>query len=153
MVRLALALAAFLLLPLASAAATVEIDLVEDEAWEKPQKVVFFPARITNAGDAATRVAFALASNPDGLNAVVPPPVALAPGESKDVLFTVQTPFRNGYVDDEGRVTYRATPEGGEPQEFAVTVHTKGFYAPGPQLFGAMLAIGMAALLLRRGSS
>lgn len=38
----------------------------------------------------------------------------------------------------------------GDARETVVTVHTKGMYVPGPQLFAAMLAIGLAALLLGR---
>lgn len=84
-------------------------------------------------------------------------PVTLSADAPQTVLLVVQTPYKNGRLDREEVVTYRVTPHpandsgvSGEAQTLSVTVHTKGFYVPGPQIFGAMLAIALAAILLRR---
>lgn len=159
----ALVVAALALLAPAAAASAAPFDLVlaTTEAWEKPQSVVVFPAQVTNKADTPIRLDFEVASKTDGLQAPQPNPVTLqgAKGAIRalSIPFTVHTPFHNGYVDEDGTVTYRVRashPEShaplGDPQEFTLTVHTKGFYAPGPQLFGAMLALAVAALVLRR---
>jgi len=150
MIRLALALV-LLLAPAAAASPTsLEVEITMNERWEKPQEVVVFPARITNRGPEPTRVAFEIASNPSNLVAPAPPPITIGPGEATDILFTVLTPFHFGRVNEVGTILWRAIPQNGDPQEFELTVGTKGFYVPGPQIFGVMLAIGVAALFFGR---
>ena len=149
MLRLAILL--LLLAPTVAASSDpLEVTLAMNEKWEKPQKVVIFPAEVANRGAASTRVTFEIASNPQDATAVIPNPVTIPAGETRTITFAVHTPFRNGYVNDEARVTYRATSAEGSASEFDVIVHTRGMYVPGPQIFGAMLAIAFAAFLLRR---
>lgn len=121
-----------------------------DEKWSKPQEVVFFPATFTAA--APVKLSFTVLSASDGLKAPTPNPVTFDDaGEQHDVPFSIMTPFHNGYVQESGKVVYRATPsDGSAPLEFAVTVHTKGFYAPGPALLPLLGALALSAFVVGR---
>lgn len=138
-----------------------DMAIAEDEKWEKPQSVVVFPVTFTSRATGPVKLVFEVVDKAGDLVAVLPQPVTLqGPGgamRTADVPFTIQTPYHNGRLDEEGKVTYRATPQHpldatktGDAQEFTFTVHTKGFYMPGPQLLGAMLALAAAALVLKR---
>lgn len=137
-----------------------QVDLAETEKTAKPQEAVFFPATITNGGG-MTKLWFEVVEKSPSLQVVVPNPVVLQAhgmaGDTANIPFTIQTPYKNGPNDDEGYVTFRIQPskpldprERGEPQEFTVKVHTKGMYVPAAQFFGVMTALGAAAMLVRR---
>lgn len=126
-----------------------------NEVWEKPQSVAMFPLTLTHKGGAPVEVMLRVVGTTGDLQAPMPRPVVLK--DTAQVPLTVQTPYRNGYLDDTGTVTYEVSARDpsskapvGEAQVFTVTVHTKGMYVPGPQLFAAMFAVAIAALLLRR---
>lgn len=141
--------------------AAFNVELAQSEKTERPQTVVVFPVKLTSHATGVMKLMFEIVDKAEDLQAPIPNPITLQGPDgaqrSADIPLTIQTPYRNGRVDETGTVTYRITPYDaldpkvrGEPQELTVTVHTKGFYAPGPQLFGAMLALGLAALALRR---
>ena len=161
MIRAAL-LALVLLAPSTLAAGhvfSVEMDATEKMA--KPQKVVSFQATITNWSPDPLKLSFEIVARDGRLQAATPNGLALAPaGEPQSetkVTFSMQTPYENGPMDETGRITYRVSARDpltnatrAEPQDVTLVVRTVGTYVPGPQLFGAMFAIGLAALLLRR---
>lgn len=137
-----------------------EVSLPETEKTAKPQEAVFFPATITNVGG-MTKLWFEVVDKSPSLQVVVPNPVVLQAngkeGDTAMIPFTIQTPYKNGPNDDEGFATFRVVPskpldpsERGEPQEFTVKVHTQGMYVPAAQFFGVMIALGAAAMLVRR---
>lgn len=140
-----------------------EVVLAETEKTAKPQEAVFFPATITNVGG-MTKLWFEVVEKSPSLQVVVPNPVVLQAhgmqGDTAQIPFTLQTPYKNGANDDEASVTFRIVPSQpldpsarGEPQEFTVKVHTKGMYVPAAQFFGVMAALGAAAMLVRRRST
>lgn len=134
-----------------------EAVLAESERTEKPQTPVVFPLKLVNKGHATTRFAFEVVDKTENLQVPVPNPVVLPGGAQADVPITVQTPYKNGYVRDEGSVTFRVTPSAaldptqrGEPQEFTVKVNTQGAYVPAPSALLVLGLIGLLALRLRR---
>lgn len=147
-----------LLSPVAAArGAPFDVEIAMNEKWAKPQTALVFPADLTNVHEKPIKVFFEVVAKDGEAIAVVPNPTTLQPGASAWIPFMVQTPYRNGHLDETTRVTYRAIAKDagtlapvGEPAQFDLIVHTKGFYVPGPQLFAAMLALGIAALVLRR---
>lgn len=137
------------------------VDLAQTQKSAKPQQAVAFPATFTNAGSGMTKLTFEVVDKSPSLQVPVPNPLILqprgSPGATAQVPITVQTPYKNGPNDDLGFVTFRVVPskpldpsERGEPQEFTVRVHTEGLYVPAAQFFGVMVALGAAAVLMRR---
>lgn len=133
----------------------------ETEKTAKPQQAVAFMATIASRSSERVRIMFQLVANEGRLRPVTPAEVVLAPqGEPQSrlvVLFTVQTPYENGRVDETGAVKYRVTPADpdtkeavGPAEDIVLTVRTVGTYVPGPQMFGVFVALGLAAFFLRR---
>ena len=157
-------LALLLLLPAASAQTAAPLFLLDvpaTERWVEPQEAATFEATLVSRSREPLRIVFDVARADGGLQAVTPPPVTLGREGAADgrvsLAFVVQSPYRTGQVDETGTVTFVATPLDpeeervvGEAQRVDLTVRTVGTYVPGPQLFGAMLALGLAALALRR---
>jgi len=141
----------------------IVVDIPEPTRQEKAQTAAFFPVTFTNAGSGLTKLSFEVLSKGESLQAVVPNPVILQgrghPQAIVSIPFAIQTPYRNGPMDEVGAVTYRMTPsmpldptQRGEPQEFTLTVHTEGFYVPAAaQFFGALAVLGLAAALRSAG--
>lgn len=138
---------------------TVVVD--ETEKTGKPQSVVFFRVTVTNALDKPIKIWSDISSKVGRGQFITPNAIILkaagAPEAKADIPIGVQTPYENGRLDESSRVTYRFTPRDpqtnqtlADPQELTFTVHTIGTYVPGPQLFGVFVALGLAALLLRR---
>ncbi|HUR68986.1 MAG TPA: hypothetical protein VM370_07040 [Candidatus Thermoplasmatota archaeon] len=128
---------------------TLTLETPIAEKWSKPQSVVAFPVKVTSHVGHPITVTFEVVKATGGLVASQPKPFQLV--GSNETTLAVQTPYHNGRVDESGTVTYRATPSEGAAQDLRVTVHTKGVYVPGPQLFGALVALALAARLARRG--
>ena len=154
-------LALFLTVPSAAAASAFTVEMDATEKAGKPQSTLMFPATLTSVSPDRIKLTFELVLRDGRLKAQTPPSIVLDEAGGRQgqtrVIFTVQTPYENGHVNETGRVTFRVSANDpltnvtrGDPQDVTLTVHTIGFYAPGPQLFGAMLAIGLAALILRR---
>lgn len=151
-------LALSLLSPLAAATgAPVDIDVAMNEKWAKPQQVLVFPADLTSTHEKLIEVFFEIVAKHEDLLVPVPPSVSMAPGQRVTIPLMVQTPYWNGHLDETGSITYRVIAKDagtsapvGDAREFDVIVHTKGFYVPGPQFFGVFVALGLAALVLRR---
>lgn len=141
----------------------IDVQLAESIKVERPQTPVVFPVKVTNLGNANTKVTFAVADKTENLQVPVPNPVTLqsrqAGGQaiSADIPLTVQTPYKNGYMNEVGLVNYKLTSAyaldpkiKGDESSVSVIVTTKGFYVPGPSplLFVGLVAV--AALALRR---
>ena len=141
----------------------LDTQLAEAIKIERPQQPVVFPLKVTNLGNANTKVAFAVEDKAANLNVPVPIPIVLQSKQaggnqiSSDVPLTVQTPYKNGYMNEVGVVTYHITSSyaldpklKGDETRVSVVVTTKGFYVPGAELPILLGLLGVAALVLRR---
>jgi uncharacterized membrane protein len=135
-----------------------------------PQQQVSYPITVTNFGNAQTKVFFEVSNAPEGWQVIPPQPTIL---ESKQqggkitqttVYLTVQTPWKNGYMNTVGAITMKITTKYaldpkvvGDASQISVLTTTKGFYVPGPDLTFFIVAIGVAAVVFagrnRRGSA
>ncbi len=117
-----------------------------------PQKQIPYPIEITNTGNSRTQVVFEMVDAPGGKwNAILPEQVVLDPGETRVAVFTVATPFANGFNNGDGSFVVRAIPTSvlnpnvqADPVEIPFQAQVKGWYVPGPSL--ALLALGIAGL-------
>lgn len=124
-----------------------------------PQKAVDFPVTVSNFGNANTKVLFELASEPSGgLVVPIPQPVTLEARQTggkntqQTVQFSIQTPFRNGYLNQPGLANLKLksayaldAQKKGEELTLSVLVTTKGFYVPGPDSVLMLAGIAIAA--------
>lgn len=140
------------------AAFDVEAPVTEQTA--KPQSVVVFPITVTSRATGIMKLTFEVVEKTGGVEVPMPNPITLQGPDgiqrSASVPITFQTPYKNGFVDDDASVTMRITPAHaldprikGEPQEIVFRIKTEGFYAPGPQFFGVLAALAIGALLVR----
>jgi hypothetical protein len=128
-----------------------------------PQKQVPFEMEITNFGNARTQYTFELGAKPTGKwNAILPEVLLLespnsGQGSPKDTaIFTVATPFKNGWNNLEGSYQIVVKPssaddptKAGNPLTANMLVRVRGVYVPGLEptiMLGALLG---SALLLR----
>lgn len=141
----------------------LDTQLAEAIKIERPQQPVVFPLKITNLGNANTKVGFAVEDKAANLNVPVPIPIVLQSRQaggnqiSSEVPLTVQTPYKNGYMNEVGVVTYHITSSyaldpklKGDETRVSVVVTTKGFYVPGFEIPMLLGLLGVAALVLRR---
>lgn len=143
--------------------ALLDLNLGQKIQIQRPQQPANFPLTITNLGNANTRINFEVLEK--AANLQVPPPNSVilqskqAGGQTnaQQITLTIQTPYKNGYLNVVGVVTYKLTShyaldpkKKGPDENVAVVVTTKGFYVPGPELFGVIGILGVAALFLRR---
>lgn len=124
-----------------------------------PQKQIPYPIEITNTGNSRTKVAFEMVDSPKGKwNALVPEQVVLDPGQTLVAIFTVATPFSNGYNNGGESFVVRATPTSvldsnvqADSVEIPFQAQVKGWYVPGPSMALLALALaGLAAVVRRR---
>lgn len=128
-----------------------------------PQQQVVYPITITNFGNAQTKVFFEAGDRPESWQVVAPPPLTLdakqAGGKqtSISVPFTIQTPFRNGYLNEVGAAVLKVTSnyaldntKKGDQTTVTTLTTTKGFYVPGFEPLLLVGALGGLALLARR---
>jgi hypothetical protein len=128
-----------------------------------PQKQVPFEMEITNFGNARTAYVFEVTSKPGGSWNDLPPEVLLLDspnsGQGSNVntaIFTVATPFKNGWNNLEGAYTVTIKPsaadnpeKSGTPLTANMLVRVRGVYVPSIEpilMLGAMMG---SALLLR----
>lgn len=141
----------------------IDVQLAETIKVERPQTPVVFPVKVTNLGNANTKVTFAVQDKTENLQVPIPNPVTLqsrqAGGQqiSTDVPLTIQTPYKNGYMNEVGLVNYKLTSAyaldpkiKGDESSVSVIVTTRGFYVPGPSPLLLVGLLGVAAVLLRR---
>jgi hypothetical protein len=122
-----------------------------------PQKQIPFAIDLSNGGNSRTRVAFAMDRPGGQWNAILPETVVLEPGETATAVFTVVTPFHQGYNAEGATFALRVLPSAdadpavaGEPRSVEVHARAEGWYVPGPSLPLALAALAGAALALRR---
>lgn len=128
-----------------------------------PQKQVPFEMEITNFGNARTQYTFELGAGPSGKwNALLPEVLLLDSPNSgqgsptNTAIFTVATPFKNGWNNEEGAYQILIKPsaaddpqKAGNPLTANMLVRVRGVYVPGLEpaiMLGALLG---SALLLR----
>lgn len=126
-----------------------------------PQKQIPFAIDLTNFGNAATKVSFEITERPKGAwQGLLPDPALLdAPGgnvQSKQIVFNVATPYKNGWNNDEGAFTISMKPEyqydstkTGSPITVTVLARVRGVYVPSIEPFVMVAAILGTALLMR----
>lgn len=132
-----------------------------------PQKEVPFSIELTNFGNARTQVSFEITNAPAGerWTAVVPDNIILdspnGGGEGKtsdNAVFTVSTPYKNGWNNEQGayQITIRPTSadvpdKQGNPLAANVLVRVRGVYVPSLEpviMLGAL--VGSAFVLRNR---
>lgn len=128
-----------------------------------PQKQVPFEMEVTNFGNARTQYTFELGSEPGGKWQEILPEVLLldSPNSGQGsptntAVFTVATPFKNGWNNEEGSYQIVVVPSAaddpsktGNPLTANMLVRVRGVYVPGLEpalMLGALLG---SALLLR----
>lgn len=129
-----------------------------------PQKQIPFAIDLTNFGNAGTKVNFEVTEKPrGGWQGLLPDPVLLdAPGgnlQTKQIVFNVATPYKNGWNNEEGAFTIKMTPEYqfktsdtqvGSPVTLTVLARVRGVYVPSLEpmvLVGAILGTALLARL------
>lgn len=125
-----------------------------------PQSVLLFPVRLRNLGAEDVKVTFTVEHASNGFVLPAPQPLTLKgarDGERGESTLTlgVQTPYRNGRVDEEGTVVVRwaaarVGDAGAEVEgSFALYPRAKGTYVPAPGLVAAGLTVVFLAMLFR----
>lgn len=147
----------------------IDVNLQEAIRVDRPQTAISFPVKVTNLGNANTKVTFDLGEGStvgeaeNALKPVLPNPITLQSKQaggsaiSSDVLLTVQTPYKNGYMNEVGVINYKVTSAyalnpalRGDESQLSVLITTRGFYVPGPSPLLFLGLIGVVALVLRR---
>ncbi|MFA5944522.1 MAG: hypothetical protein WC876_08670 [Candidatus Thermoplasmatota archaeon] len=129
-----------------------------------PQKQVPFEMEVTNFGNARTQYLFELAAKPDGdkWSTILPEVLLLespnsgAGSPTNTAIFTVATPYKNGWNNLQGSYQILIKPSAaddptkeGNPLTANMLVRVRGVYVPGLEptlMLGALLG---SALLLR----
>jgi len=143
----------------------LDVQLAQAIQQDRPQSTVTFPVKITNLGNGNTKVSFAIAEggNPMNLNAPLPIPVTLQSKQAggnaiaAEIPLQIQLPYKNGYMNEVGVVTYKITSNyaldsklKGDETTLSVLVTTKGFYVPGPEMVLVLGVLAVAAAAFRR---
>lgn len=132
----------------------------EQTAWKAgPNARVSVPVRIDNLGNDDIAASF---KRGDGtsphLNVAPPGQVFVRPGESLTVTVELQTPFKNGYLQQEDDLEIIVTahsvndPDHVETHDLSVLIETVGTYLPGPAPFLLVLALAGLVAAVRRGT-
>jgi hypothetical protein len=146
---------------------SVSVPTLIDEAG--PQKQISYTMDITNVGNARTNVIFSIDNQDtkaqDGWQSVAPGQLLLesrAQGgttTTKQAAFTISTPYRNGWNNDETTFVFRLTPVSTNNQDVKgaevqvnVLARVRGIYVPGPEPMLLAGAIIGAALIARMAS-
>lgn len=136
---------------------------------ERPQTTINIPVSVNNLGNAQTKVNFDLGEGStvgdiaNALQPQLPPPTTLGSKQAgasvtkADIVLTVQTPYKNGYMNEVGTLNYKITSAyalnpalKGDESKLSVLITTRGFYVPGPSPILFLGLIGVVALTLRR---
>jgi hypothetical protein len=140
-----------------------QVQLASKLKQSGPQKQVPFEMTITNFGNARTQYTFELGAQPGGKwNALIPEVLLLDSPNSgqgsptNTAVFTVATPFKNGWNNEEGAYQIVIKPSAaddssktGNPLTANMLVRVRGVYVPGLEPFVLLGAILGSALLLR----
>lgn len=135
----------------------VDVNLQEAVKIDRPQQPVVFNLKVTNFGNANTKVTVTPGDHSENLQVAAPVPVILQSKQtggsqiSTDIPLTIQTPYHNGYLNEVGQATYKITSAyaldsklTGDASQVTVVLTTRGFYVPG---FEPVLAIGSLAVV------
>jgi hypothetical protein len=129
-----------------------------------PQKQVPFEMEVTNFGNARTQYTFEIGVEPSKgkWNAILPEVLLLESPNSgqgsptNTAVFTVATPFKNGWNNEEGAYQIVVKPSSaddptkvGNPLTANMLVRVRGVYVPGLEPFVMLAAILGSALVLR----
>jgi len=141
----------------------IDVNIPQSIQVARPQQAISFPVTITNLGNANTKVSFAIGDHDPGLIVQQPVPVVLQSKQTggttpaQTVQLQIQTPYKNGYMNSVGGVSYKITSAyaldpklTGDSSAVSVVVTTKGFYVPGFELPLALALVGATALVTRR---
>lgn len=144
----------------------LDVSLPETIKVERPQTPTSFPITITNFGNGPTKVNFELVTQTaegDKMQIVPPQAITLESRQTggsaitKDAILQVQTPYKNGYLNEPRSVTVKLTSHyatdstlPGASDQVTVLVTTKGFYVPGPSPILLVGLMALAALVVRR---
>ncbi|MEA3199341.1 MAG: hypothetical protein QOE90_769 [Thermoplasmata archaeon] len=144
----------------------IDVNLQEAVKVDRPQTPVVFPVKITNLGNANTKVTITPDTVTGDLTAPAPQPSILQSKQaggsqiSQDIQLTVQTPYHNGYLNQVGTVTYKVTSAyaldpklTGDSSVISVVLTTRGFYVPGFEpgvLFAALAGVALVIGIRRR---
>ncbi|HEX2021693.1 MAG TPA: hypothetical protein VHH36_03220 [Candidatus Thermoplasmatota archaeon] len=146
----------------------LDIALPESIKVERPQTPAAFPITITNFGNGPTKVNFEIEARPENEKFTIIPPSSIQLESkqvggsqiTKDAILQVQTPYKNGYMNEPGAVTVKITSHYatdstlvGASDKVTVLVTTKGFYVPGPSPVLLIGLLAIAAFVLRRRSA
>jgi len=134
-----------------------------------PQKPIPFDIVVDNFGNAQTQVTFALANKPADKwnNIILPPPLTLDSPNSggakteDHATLTVNTPYKNGWNNEEQAYSLTLTPiaaldntKQGTPITVSMFARSRGIYLPGPEpvlVIAVLAGAVLVAKLARRG--
>lgn len=128
----------------------------------EPQSQLDFTVEVTNFGNGPVEVTPTIASKSAGLGAVLPPAFTVGSNATgndnrRSVVVSVQTPFQNGYTNQDDRLEIRWSARYAEDSEAGgtnattqFTVQTKGFHVPAPGPAAVVGALAGAALVAWR---
>jgi len=144
----------------------LDVQVAEPVKVERPQVPVVFPVKITNLGNANTKVTWSVHDSSPGLVVPVPPALIVQSKQAggttntADVTVTVQTPYHNGYLNEVGTVNYDLKSAyaidptvKGDSAQVSLLITTRGFYVPGPELGLLLGAFVVVAALVRKARS
>lgn len=144
----------------------LDVQVAEPVKVERPQVPVLFPVKITNLGNANTKITWTVHDSSPGLVVPVPPQLVVQSKQAggttntADVTLTVQTPFHNGYLNEVGTVNYDLKSAyaidpnvKGDSATVSLLITTRGFYVPGPELGLLLGAVIVVAALVRKARS
>jgi hypothetical protein len=129
-----------------------------------PQKPIPFAIVVDNFGNAQTQVVFAMTGTPNAKwqNVIVPPPLTLdspngGGAKTEDTAtFTVNTPYKNGWNNEEQSYQLSLQPvaaldnsQTGTPISVSMFARSRGIYIPGPEPALMLAAVLGAALIAR----
>ncbi len=126
-----------------------------------PQSILAFPLRVSNLGNALTRVTIEVGAAPEGWVVLAPPPLTLQSAQAGGLVtqgtvnVVVQTPHRFGFVRGDAVIPVwinATSAAGGASNEttFTLTARVRGFDAPSPGGALALAPLLVAAVLLAR---
>ena len=139
----------------------IDAQITQTIQLAKPQQQVSYPITVKNLGNADTKLFFEIVSKPDNFEVIPPQPIILESKQrggkttQQDVFLTIQTPYKNGYMNSVGAVTMKIrsnyaldATKIGDSTQLSVLTTTKGFYVPGPDAAFFVIALGLVAVAL-----
>jgi hypothetical protein len=128
-----------------------------------PQEKIEFPIKIANFGNGPQTVFLDTSQQTEGLDIVLPGAVQVsskatgAEDNTRTAVVSVQTPSKNGYINQPGTFTLDVSSAyslkqsiNGMSTRVSSLITTKGFFVPGPGSAAAVLAMAGVAMGLAR---